>query len=402
MITTMKVKIFFLSLMLFFTGELMLAQQIPFGAQPIVSPEIHDDQSVTFRLSAPNADSVQITGDFLPTIKVQTPYGEMDAPGKVHLTKNDQGVWEFKSDILKPELYSYNFLVDGVQTMDHNHPFYIRDVSSIFNVFLIKGEQSEYYAVNDVAHGTVGKHWYNSEKLGIERRLSVYLPPGYYESDATYPVLYLLHGAGGDEEAWMDLGRTSQIMDNLIAENKVKPMIVVMPNGNPMQDAAPGMGEKGYYKPQFLSPGNMTGKYIESFPEIIDFIEGRFRVKSDKANRAIAGLSMGGFHSMHISRVHPNTFDYVGLFSAAIMPREGQTEEVFQDIDQTLQAQMDNGFNLYWIAIGKTDFLYKANQEFRSKLDEMGMPYQYTESEGGHIWRNWRVYLTDFAPLLFK
>lgn len=380
----------------------VLGQESLFGAQQIVSPEIYDDHTVTFRVLAPKASSVQVTGDFLPTEKMQTPYGEVDAPGKADLIKNDKGVWEYTSAILSPELYNYNFIIDGLTTVDHNNPFITRDVARIFNIFIIDGGQADLYRVNDIRHGTVAKYWYDSPGLKMDRRITIYTPPGYETSKDVYPVLYLLHGAGGDEEAWMDLGRAAQILDNLITAKKAKPMLVVMPNGNVIQDAAPGQGRDGYYKPQFMVSRTMDGSYEENFKDIISFVENNFRVKADKANRAIAGLSMGGFHSMHISRYFPNTFDYVGLFSAAIMPRGDATGKVYQNIDETLQAQMKNGYQLYWIGIGETDFLYDANVEYRKKLDEMGMKYEYRESEGGHIWRNWRVYLSEFVPKLFK
>lgn len=191
-------------------------------------------------------------------------------------------------------------------------------------------------------------------------------------------------------------------MDNLIAQGKAKPMIVVMPNGNVTQEAAPGEGIRGFYKPQFMEPKTMNGEYEAAFPDIITFIENNYRVKADKTNRAIAGLSMGGFHSLHISRYYPNTFDYVGLFSAAIMPNQNAQSDVYKNIDETLKTQMDNGYKLYWIGVGKSDFLYKNIIDYRKKLDDMGMKYTYLETEGGHTWTNWRVYISQFAPLLFK
>jgi enterochelin esterase-like enzyme len=378
------------------------AQEALFGAQPITSPEIHDDSSVTFRLSAPNAKSVQITGDFLPTVKIETPQGTFDGPGKAELSKDDKGIWTYKTEALKPELYNYSFIVDGFSTTDPNNPFLIRDVASVTNILIVGQGQADLYRTNDIPHGSVTRRWYDSPGLGMDRRITIYTPPGYEKSTEKLPVLYLLHGAGGDEEAWIALGRTAQIMDNLIAAGKAKPMIVIMPNGNVIQDGAPGEGSMGFYKPQFMVAKTMDGTYEGSFQDIISFVESNYRVKADKAHRAIAGLSMGGYHSLHISRYYPNTFDYVGLFSAAIMAREDATGKVYSNFDETLKAQMDNGFKLYWIAIGKTDFLYDANKEYRTRLDGMGMKYTYVESEGGHIWRNWRVYLSQFVPLLFN
>jgi len=207
---------------------------------------------------------------------------------------------------------------------------------------------------------------------------------------------------GGDEEAWIALGRTSQILDNLIASGKAKPMIVVMTNGNVAQEAAPGESSLGMYKPTMQLPNTMDGKFEETFTDVIKFIESNYRVKAEKSARAIAGLSMGGYHSLHISRLYPNTFDYVGLFSAAIMPNDKATSKVYADIDGTLNTQMKNGYKLYWIGIGKTDFLYKNVTDYRDKLDKMGMKYVYRESEGGHTWTNWRTYLSEFVPMLFK
>ena len=398
----MKKNLLLSFLLLLLIGTQAQAQEALFGAQQITSPEIHEDSRITFRILAPNAEKVQVTGDFLPTVKTKTPMGEMDGPGSADLTKDDKGIWSFTTESLNPELYSYSFIVDGLKTTDTNNPFLIRDVASVTNVFLVGEGQAALYKVKDVPHGSVTRRWYDSPGLGMDRRLTIYTPPGYERSKEKFPVLYLLHGAGGDEEAWIALGRTAQIMDNLIAQGKAKPMIVVMPNGNVIQDAAPGEGSEGMYKPAFMIPKTMDGTYEANFMDIVKFVESNYQVKDDKANRAIAGLSMGGYHTMHISRFYPNTFDYMGLFSAAIMPREDATNSVYSDIDGTLKSQMDNGYKLYWIAIGKTDFLYDANTEYRAKLDAMGMPYEYIESEGGHIWRNWRVYLTQFAPLLFQ
>ncbi|WP_372950565.1 esterase [Mariniphaga sp.] len=370
------------------------AQQSLFGGEQIVSPEIHEDNSVTFRVNAPDAEEVKLAGEWMPS--------EGWTPGSAAMQKSENGIWSFTTEPLEPELYSYSFIIDGFRTTDPNNPFIVRDVASVMNIFIIGGEQADLYKVNNVPHGTVARRWYDSPSLGKNRRLTIYTPPGYENSAEKYPVLYLLHGAGGDEEAWITLGRTAQIMDNLIAQRKAKPMIVVMPNGNVIQDAAPGEGTDGFYKPQFMVPKTMDGTYEASFPDIIKFLENNYRVKAEKASRAIAGLSMGGFHSLHISRYYHNMFDYVGLFSAAILPNQDVSHEVYENIDGTLKTQMENGYELYWIGMGKTDFLYDSGVQYRQKLDSMGMKYIYRESGGGHVWRNWRVYLSEFAPLLFE
>jgi len=206
---------------------------------------------------------------------------------------------------------------------------------------------------------------------------------------------------GGDEEAWLALGRASQILDNLIAAGKAKPMIVVMTNGNVSQEAAPGESSLGYIVPTMQLPKTMDGSMEESFPDVVNFIDATYRTVKRKSGRAIAGLSMGGFHSLHISKQYPDMFDYVGLFSAAIMPDKQVKSSVYDNTENKLKIQFNKNPKLYWIAIGKTDFLYKANEEYRKMLNEKGFKYTYYETDEGHIWRNWRIYLTEFVPMLF-
>lgn len=379
------------------------AQQALWGVAPVVSPEIHNDHTVTFRLKAPKAVKVQVTGDFLPTQKVKTAFGEFDGPGVADLKEGENGVWEYTTpEPLEPELYSYSFLVDGLKMMDPSNVYMIRDVASVTNIFIIGGGRADLYQVNNVPHGTVSRVWYNSPTLGMERRMTVYTPAGYETSGKRYPVFYLLHGMGGDEEAWIALGRTSQILDNLIEQGKAEPMIVVMTNGNASQEAAPGESQNGLVPPSMNLPKTMDGSLEAAFPDVVKFVDKTYRTKANKKNRAIAGLSMGGYHSLHISKQYPDMFDYVGLFSAAIMPDKKVQSPIYEDFDQKLKVQFSKKPALYWIGIGNTDFLYKANADFRKMLDEKGYKYTYYETSGGHIWKNWRIYLTEFAPLLFK
>ena len=379
-------------------GVTMFAQQALWGAAPVVSPEIHDNNTVTFRFKAPKAVRVQLTGDFLPVQK----NAKFEAPGIVDLKEGQEGVWEYTTpEPLKPELYSYSFIVDGLRMNDPANVYLIRDVSTLTNVFIIGGDRADFYKVNPVPHGTVSRIWYDSPALGLERRMTVYTPVGYETSGKRYPVLYLLHGMGGDEEAWISLGRTAQILDNLIAQGKAKPMIVVMPNGNASQEAAPGESSRGMVPPTMQLPKTMEGSYEQAFPEIVKFIDKNYRTIKSKSGRAIAGLSMGGFHSLHISKQYPDMFNYIGLFSA-IMPNKEVSSPIYENMEGKLKVQFDKNPALYWIAIGKTDFLYKANEEYRKLLDEKGYKYTYYESDEGHIWKNWRIYLTEFVPMLFR
>lgn len=350
-----------------------------------LSPEIDATGVVTFRYTAPQASKVEVTGDF--------------AGAPLAMQRNTEGVWEAKSEPLESELYSYSFRVDGVRVIDPSNVHTVRDIATVSNLFIVGGQKGDLYSVQELPHGTLAKVWYESPTLGMKRRMTIYTPPGYEAGKRRYPVLYLLHGMGGDEEAWPALGRTAQILDNLIAAGKAEPMIVVMTNGNAIQSAAPGHSAEGLYAPQFRLKKTMEGSFEQSFGDVVSYIERHYRTERKTASRAIAGLSMGGFHALHISRSMPRTFDYVGLFSAATM---GGDAPFYADMDTTLEAQRDNGFALYWIGCGTEDFLWEMNAKYRAKLDAMEFPYVFHESEGGHTWRNWRCYLTEFVQLIFK
>lgn len=369
-------------------------QQAIFTAEGLRSPQVNEDNSVTFRLFAPKAGQVAVTGDFIA--------GKDGGWGTAEMTGTDGGVWTWTSGPLDSDLYSYAFNVDGLQMTDPSNVFLMRDVRSVMNIFIVPGERGDLYSVNDVPHGTVSKVWYHSRSLGADRRMTVYLPAGYEDSGPRrYPVLYLLHGMGGDEDAWPTLGRAAQILDNLIASGKAEPMIVVMPNGNAALPSAPGEGPSGLVQPTSDLPKTKDGSYEASFPEIISYVDSHYRTVRKSSGRAIAGLSMGGFHSFHISKEYPGTFGYVGLFSAAVRSLEDSSNPIYSDSDAKLAAQFRDGVSLYYIAIGEDDFLYEENRVLRSYLDSYGYPYEYHESSGGHIWRNWRIYLADFVQKIF-
>ena len=365
-----------------------------FGNQPrVVSPEINGDKT-TFRLSANYATIVNLVGAWM-----ENPYG-----AGVPMVKGDHGVWELTIDTPSPEIYTYSFIVDGVIMSDPLNVFVQRDGSRYLSMLLVPGERTENY-VEANQHGTVQSRWYTSSILGIDRRLTVYTPYGYEANPKKkYPVLYLLHGAGGDEEAWSDLGRAAQIMDNLIAQGKAEPMIVVMPNGNAGQTATFSQRSDNA-TPSFRGNQGVAGYFEAAFPDIIKYVESNYRVIKKKSARAICGLSMGGMHTLYTSLNYPDLFDYVGLFSAATggMGRaEGPHGDIYDDVENKLVRQFKHAPQLYWIGIGKEDFLYQANVQYRALLDKGGYPYEYYENDRGHIWPNWRIYLTIFAQRLFK
>lgn len=380
-------------------------ETIALNTGDITSPELNaDTRRATFRMAAPNAQKVELEASFLPLVKVQTPFGEMEQTGRVAMQRDANGVWSYTSDPLESEMHTYCFYVDGVRMLDPNNVYQLRDIATYTSYLLVDGECSN-YLVHNVKHGTLAKVWYPAPKLGMEqRRMTVYTPAGYEDNPTRrYPVLYLLHGAGGDENAWSELGRAQHILDNLIAQGKAEPMIVVMPNGNGAQKAMPGEYENSMYKPSFMNPRTMEGSIEVAFPDLVNWIDSHYRTLADKQHRAIAGLSMGGFHSLYISANNPQMFGYVGLFSAAVS-RQGQGENgfIYQDLDRKLAEQFSPAPYLYYIAIGRTDFLYKDNVDFRQRLDGKGYKYKYVETDGGHIWKNWRIYLNQFVPQLFK
>lgn len=372
------------------------------GTKEIVSPEVKSDGSVLLRLKADDAKKVYVVGNITRFYKPEKEDSEASGPVMIPMENHD-GIWSVRIDSLVPDVYTYKFLVDGVETGDPLNSYVIRDVSTVSNMVFVPGAESESYTTRKVPHGTLARTWYPSKFKNCDRRMSVYLPAGYETSEESYPVLYLLHGMGGDETAWCDLGRATQILDNLIAEGKAKPMIVVMPNGNMAMDAAPGESTGGFAQPNFYLPNTMDGAYEKHFPEIVSYVDKTFRTKTDRDSRAVAGLSMGGFHSLYLSANYPELFSQVGLFSAAINSgRDALFPEIYSDRTQKIHRLKDAGLKLYWIGIGKEDFLYGDNEKFRAELDAEQIPYTYVETDGGHEWTNWRRYLTDFLPLLFR
>lgn len=368
------------------------AQEALSSTAPIVSPAINADRSVTLSLKAPAAHELKVRGTCIPgTTAVMTPAA-------------DSASWSYTTPPLAPGLYYYTFIIDGVNLLDPSNVHIMRDVATLNSYFIVKGDGDDIgtaCSVNDVPHGTLSHTWYTSATARRPRRMSIYTPPGYETSGQRYPVLYLLHGMGGDENAWTELGRTAEILDNNIASGKAVPMIVVMPNGNISEDAAPGYGTAGLAQPVFNLPQCMDGTFETSFPEIVEFVDRNYRTIPSAGSRAIAGLSMGGFHAMNISREYPGTFDYIGLFSAAMLNRANGDSPVYRDTDAKLARQMSFNPRLYWIAIGTDDFLYDDNARYRRQLDEARYPYTYYETGGGHQWQNWRDYLNRFTTMIF-
>jgi len=351
------------------------------GRAPIISPEI-GEETVTFRILAPEAKLVRLYGSWMAAYN-----------SSINMMKDTAGIWSVSIPTPSPELYYYHFIVDGLVVNDSRNIFMQRDGTRFLSVLAVPGELTEnYFEASE--HGNLSKVWYDSPTIGTNRRMYVYTPYGYETSGEDYPVLYLLHGGGGDEDAWSTLGRARQILDNQIEKGLAKPMICVMPNGNPGQQAARTqlIEEKTYERgdPAFAN------LYVTSLvKDVIPYIESHYRVIASPEARAVSGLSMGGGHTLAVTRLFPGTFDYICPLSIGV---RGEAAE----IDAQLQAVKQGGYKLYWFGVGKSDFLWDIAKELDAALTRNDMDHTFYVSEGGHTWANWRIYLNTFAPLLFK
>lgn len=371
-----------------------------------VSPEIHADRTVTFRLSAPKASEVTLNGSW-------------EAARDIKMSKDDGGIWSVTVGPLTAQLWGYWYLVDGVKALDPGNGETERDGSRIDNLLMISGPESDLWDFKDVPHGTIHTVWYPSPTLKQDRRrMYIYTPPGYEANQTRYPVLYLLHGGGGDEDAWVTMGRANVILDNLLAAGKAKPMIVVMPNGNATQTVSQGYAYGPTPAPQSVQapappplqaaagggrgaaaprpPQPYPGSYPESLvKDVIPFVEKTYRAIANKDNRAIAGLSMGGGHTLMATNNNPGVFGYIGVFSSG--PRT---------VDEAYEKQLDavkaGGVKFYWTGAGTTDMAREGTMNLHSLLEKHGFKTSYKEIPGSHYWFLWRDFLGDFGSILFR
>ncbi len=344
----------------------LLVQTVAAQRRPqIISPELKSDRTVTFRFVAPRAHQVLVSVEYLDGLRP--------------LRQGEDGVWSITLGPFEPELYSYNFVVDGVATVDPRNPVIKIGTGTTQSLLDIPGDPPLFWNERPVPRGTVHLQRYDSKTLGVTRGLNVYTPPGYMQDQhAKYPVFYLLHGAGDNERGWSTIGRANVILDNLIAEKKAVPMIVVMPDGH----APPAEGVTNAFGEDLVS-------------DIIPYIEAKYRVRRDPEHRALAGLSMGGFQTLDIGVSRQDLFGWIGIFSGGINETYGQTHGAFLE-------QANENLKLFWIGIGKTDFLRERNENLLTLLREKKVEHTFRLSEGGHTWKNWRAYLYEFAQMLFK
>jgi enterochelin esterase family protein len=342
---------------------------------------VHSDNTVTFRFLAPNAQEVKLAREGTEPVAMQ---------------KDDKGVWTVTTAPLAPDYYGYSTIVDGVRMLDpYNHGL-VPNLISPGNFVHVAGPPSLPWEVNDVPRGEVHHHFYRSAVAGDDRDYYVYTPPDYDpKAKKTYPVLYLLHGFSDDASGWTAVGHANVIFDNLIAQGKAKPMIVVTPLGygtlEIVRNGWGGLGNHPEVREQNLS------KFREALlTEVIPKVESEYRVTKDRSARAIAGLSMGGSESLLTGLNNLDRFAWVGAFSSGGMPDE--FEKDFPGLDAKANQQL----RLLWIACGTEDRLITPNRKFRDWLKEKGIQHTDIETPGMHTWMVWRRNLAEFAPLLFR
>ncbi|MFN7923792.1 MAG: alpha/beta hydrolase-fold protein [Bryobacteraceae bacterium] len=357
-----------------------LAQQ-PQQPPPVISPQVNADKSVTFRLRAPNAKEVLL--------------GRAGSP-RVAMTKDDQGVWSVTTPPLEPDIYGYTFIADGVSLIDPNNSHIVPNLLNTGSAVHVPGPSSLSWEVNDVPHGAVHHRFYKSAAVGDQRDFYVYTPPGYEgSSKKAYPVLYLFHGFSDDASGWTAVGRANVILDNLIAQGKAKPMVVVMPLGYGAPEIVARGAGGGLRSPE-LRQKNYDRFRDSVLNELIPMVEKDYRVTRDRRYRAIAGLSMGGAESLYIGLNALDRFSWIGAFSAG-----GQSGEYAQTFPN-LNAKANSQIRLLWIGCGTEDRLIESNRKFREWLKAQGVEHSGIETPGAHTWLVWRRYLTTFSSLLFQ
>ena len=371
-------KIFLFNLLL--SSAAAFAQ--PFGGirnpgDTLHSVRVLSGNSVVLSIYAPKADSVSVVGDFLKEYK------------PLFLTKADNGVWSVAVSSLTPDVYTYDFSVDGVKTFDPRNPWYKEGENGLSNLFELPGKEADYCAEKNVPHGKVETVWFPSSVLNNTGRMHVYTPPGYETMKAKLPLLVLQHGGGDNDAAWTTAGRANFILDNLFAEGRIKPMIVVMPMGHP----APGF---------HMEPGIDADPYYKQlFTDIIPFVEKMYNVSSKREDRAFAGLSMGGIQALNVALFAPEKFGYVLPLSTGYFPQ--QLKMLEEKYSANLKNPEINKLKLFWIAMGgEKDIAYQNGKAVNAMLDKYGIKYKTADYPAGHTFITWRHNLYEFAPLLFR
>ncbi len=347
-------------------------------ALPVRSPEVGADRRVTFRFRAPNAQKVELA---------------LEGAERTPMQKDEQGVWSVTSAPLEPDYYGYSIVVDGVALVDPSNPLLKPNLLFTQSMVHVPG-QGLPWEIRDVPRGTLHRHFYRSAVVGDDRDYYVYTPPGYAAGKTKYPVLYLLHGFSDNAGGWTDVGRAQVILDNLLADGKVKPMLVVMTLGygapEILERRQPGRPDPALWQK------NVTKFRQALLEEVIPRVEKDYRINSKRQARAIAGLSMGGAESLYTGLNTLDRFAWIGAFSS------GGLGEDYPANFPALNSQANEQLRLLWIACGKQDRLMDANRKFTAWLKSKDVRFTWVETEGSHTWMVWRRNLAEFAPLLFR
>ncbi|HEY6292637.1 MAG TPA: alpha/beta hydrolase-fold protein [Terriglobia bacterium] len=355
--------------------------QPPEPPPPIISPDVHEDRTVSFRFRDPNAKEVELN---------------LEGAKPALMRKDDQGVWSVTTEPLEADYYGYSFDADGVDLVDPSNPALLKpNLLHLSNMVHVPG--TALWETENVPHGVIHHHFYHSAVVGDDRDYYVYTPPGYDDASnltTFYPVLYLLHGYSDDASAWTVVGRANVILDNLIAQHKTTPMLIVMTLGY----GAPEIVRRGFQA--FRDPGlvrrNMDRFRDALITEVIPQVEKSYRVLGDGNHRAIAGLSMGGAESLYVGLNNLDHFSWIGSFSAGGLSDSYDAE--FPGLDSKANSQI----HLLWIACGRDDRLLEPNHKFQGWLKSKGVGFGVVETPGAHVWMVWRRNLITFAPLLFQ
>lgn len=358
-------------------GWIATAQPAPTPNDTLVSVRILPDNRVTFQLYAPEAGTVAVSGDFK---------WEPEP-----MTRQESGVWSVTLGPLTPDVYTYTFSVDGMRIIDPKNTSIKEGLRSLESLFELPGEGAAFLAVREVPHGVVSTVWYPSSSLDLTRRMHVYTPPGYSTTGDPYPVLYLLHGGGDNDAGWTTVGRANFILDNLLADGKIRPMVVVMPAGHTPRPGSP------------MGAGPDQDPFSQDLlQDVIPYVEQHFNVSTRSEDRALSGLSMGGVQTLNIGLFNPDRFAYILPMSTGYFPPAiNELKEKYGDVLR------NSGFNdqvkLFWIATGTDDALVAPNNKATLELlDQLGIQYDYHEVPGSHSWHVWRRLLAEFAPMLFR
>lgn len=360
-----------------------------FAVPDYQSVEVLEDGRVTFRICAPEAQDVRVTSN---DNDEAIPMGFVPGSERgLAMVRDETGLWSATTNVaVAPDVYRFNFAVDGARVPDPMGTRFSEERIGTNSTFEVSGADGDFQTWRaDVPHGVVSEIQYWSQPLGVMRRAHVYTPPGYMAQDGHFPVLYLVHGAGDSDDSWTSVGHANYILDNLIAAGEAQPMIVVMPDGHTPAMQGQAMLENGAF-------------YADLHEVLIPLVDDSFRTLEGAQNRAMAGLSMGGAHTLQAGLTRSDRFGWIGIFSMGLGLGDPSAAQAYGDENAEALGRAAQDLNLLYYAMGSEDFLYGSVAPTIAVFGRFDIDHIYNESGGGHTWINWRRYFHDFAPRLFR